>query len=49
MSDAALACRDLRKIYLQGKVEVPVLREIVPGHVAACHLHDAGVKFPLAS
>ena len=25
MSDAALACRDLRKIYLQGKVEVPVL------------------------
>jgi len=31
------------------KVEVPVLREIVPGHVAACHLHDAGVKFPLAS
>jgi oligopeptide/dipeptide ABC transporter ATP-binding protein len=31
------------------KVEVPALREIVPGHVAACHLHDAGVKFPLAS
>ena len=25
MSDAALACRNLRKIYLQGKVEVPVL------------------------
>ena len=25
MSDAALACRDLRKIYLQGKVEVQVL------------------------
>lgn len=25
MSDAALACRDLRKIYLQGRVEVPVL------------------------
>jgi lipoprotein-releasing system ATP-binding protein len=25
MSDAALACRDLRKIYLQGKVEVRVL------------------------
>ena len=25
MSDAALQCRDLRKIYLQGKVEVPVL------------------------
>ena len=31
------------------KVEVPVLREVVPGHVAACHLHDAGVKFPLAA
>src|SRR3954471_13146879 len=25
MNDAALACRDLRKIYLQGKVEVKVL------------------------
>ncbi len=25
MSDAALACRNLRKIYLQGRVEVPVL------------------------
>ena len=25
MSDAALQCRDLRKSYLQGKVEVPVL------------------------
>jgi lipoprotein-releasing system ATP-binding protein len=25
MSDAALACRNLRKIYQQGKVEVPVL------------------------
>jgi oligopeptide/dipeptide ABC transporter ATP-binding protein len=31
------------------KVEVPALREVVPGHVAACHLHDSGVKFPLAS
>ena len=31
------------------KVEAPPLREIVPGHVAACHLHDGGVKFPLAS
>jgi oligopeptide/dipeptide ABC transporter ATP-binding protein len=31
------------------KVDVPPLREVVPGHVAACHLHDAGVKFPLAS
>ena len=26
----------------------PVLQEIRPGHVAACHLHDAGVRFPLS-
>jgi len=31
------------------KVEAPKLREVVPGHVAACHLHDGGVKFPLSS
>ncbi len=31
------------------KVEAPALREVVPGHVAACHLHDGGVKFPLAA
>ncbi|MBS0526896.1 MAG: dipeptide ABC transporter ATP-binding protein [Proteobacteria bacterium] len=31
------------------RVEAPVLREVVTGHVAACHLHDDGVKFPLAS
>jgi peptide/nickel transport system ATP-binding protein/oligopeptide transport system ATP-binding protein len=31
------------------KIEAPALREVVPGHVAACHLHDGGVKFPLAS
>ena len=30
------------------RVEAPPLREVVPGHVAACHLHDAGVAFPLA-
>ena len=30
------------------KVDVPALREVVPGHVAPCHLHDGGVKFPLA-
>ncbi len=29
------------------KVDVPELREVVPGHLASCHLHDAGVKFPL--
>ncbi|HEY0426150.1 MAG TPA: oligopeptide/dipeptide ABC transporter ATP-binding protein, partial [Rhodopila sp.] len=27
--------------------EAPALREIVPGHLAACHLHDAEVRFPL--
>jgi oligopeptide/dipeptide ABC transporter ATP-binding protein len=31
------------------RVEPPALREVVPGHVAACHLHDSGVKFPLGS
>jgi peptide/nickel transport system ATP-binding protein/oligopeptide transport system ATP-binding protein len=31
------------------KVESPALREVIPGHVAACHLHDGGVKFPLAA
>ena len=29
------------------RVEAPVLREIIPGHVAACHLHEGGVKQPL--
>ena len=28
--------------------EAPLLREVVPGHLAACHLHDAGVRYPLA-
>lgn len=27
--------------------EEPILREVTPGHVAACHLHDDGVTFPL--
>jgi oligopeptide/dipeptide ABC transporter ATP-binding protein len=31
------------------KHESPVLREVVPGHLAACHLHDGGMRFPLAS
>ena len=30
------------------RVEVPALREVMPGHLASCHLHDAGVRFPLA-
>ena len=29
------------------RIESPTLREVVPGHQAACHLHDAGVRFPL--
>jgi oligopeptide/dipeptide ABC transporter ATP-binding protein len=29
------------------RVESPALREVVPGHLAACHLHDGGVRFPL--
>jgi oligopeptide/dipeptide ABC transporter ATP-binding protein len=28
--------------------EAPVLREVQPGHLAACHLHDAGPALPLA-
>jgi oligopeptide/dipeptide ABC transporter ATP-binding protein len=31
------------------RTEVPALREVQPGHWASCHLHDGGVKFPLAS
>ncbi|MBM3648527.1 MAG: dipeptide ABC transporter ATP-binding protein [Alphaproteobacteria bacterium] len=31
------------------KTEVPTLREVTPGHFASCHLHDGGVKFPLAA
>jgi peptide/nickel transport system ATP-binding protein len=30
------------------RTEVPVLREVMPGHFASCHLHDAGVRYPLA-
>ena len=30
------------------RTEEPKLREVQPGHVAACHLHDGGVTFPLA-
>jgi oligopeptide/dipeptide ABC transporter ATP-binding protein len=31
------------------RTDVPALREVTPGHVAACHLHDGGVKFPLGA
>ena len=29
--------------------EAPALREVISGHLAACHLHDAGPKLPLAA
>jgi len=28
--------------------EAPTLREVQPSHWASCHLHDGGVRFPLA-
>ncbi len=31
------------------KTDVPVLREVMPGHLASCHLHDGGVRSPLAA
>jgi oligopeptide/dipeptide ABC transporter ATP-binding protein len=31
------------------RTDVPALREVTPGHLAACHLHDDGVKFPLGA
>ena len=31
------------------RVETPALREVTPGHLAACHLHDGGVRLPLAA
>ena len=31
------------------RAEPPTLREIVPGHWASCHLHDGGVRSPLAN
>jgi peptide/nickel transport system ATP-binding protein/oligopeptide transport system ATP-binding protein len=30
-------------------VEAPALREVMPGHQVACHLHDAGPRVPLAA
>jgi len=29
------------------RAEAPALREVTPRHLAACHLHDGGVEFPL--
>jgi oligopeptide/dipeptide ABC transporter ATP-binding protein len=31
------------------RVEAPALREVLPGHLASCHLHDAGVRLPLSA
>ncbi len=31
------------------RVEAPALREVLPGHLASCHLHDASVRFPLSA
>jgi peptide/nickel transport system ATP-binding protein len=31
------------------RTEEPVLRQVLPNHFVACHLHDAGVRLPLAS
>ena len=28
------------------RTEEPKLREVAPGHLTACHIHDQGVKFP---
>jgi hypothetical protein len=31
------------------KQEEPMLREVLPRHWAACHLHDAAVRQPLGA
>ncbi len=31
------------------RTDVPALREVKPGHLVSCHLHDAGLKFPLGA
>jgi peptide/nickel transport system ATP-binding protein/oligopeptide transport system ATP-binding protein len=30
------------------RIERPALREVMPGHAVSCHLHDAGLTYPLA-
>ena len=35
-------------VHARCRTEPPALREVVPLHWAACHLHDAGPTFPLA-
>ncbi|HRI17012.1 MAG TPA: dipeptide ABC transporter ATP-binding protein [Burkholderiaceae bacterium] len=31
------------------KTDVPALREVKPGHLVSCHLHDGGMTFPLGA
>jgi len=31
------------------RTDVPALREVTPGHLVSCHLHDGGLKFPLGA
>ncbi len=37
-----------RYAHARCREEVPALREVTPGHWASCHLHDGGVRLPLA-
>jgi oligopeptide/dipeptide ABC transporter ATP-binding protein len=38
-----------RYAHVRCREEVPALREVAPNHWARCHLHDGGIKFPLAA
>jgi len=35
-------------VHARCRAEPPMLRQVTPGHLAACHLHDTGPKLPLA-
>jgi len=35
-------------VHARCRSEEPALREVTPGHVTACHLHDAGPRLPLS-
>jgi oligopeptide/dipeptide ABC transporter ATP-binding protein len=30
------------------RTDIPALREVKPGHLVSCHLHDEGMRLPLA-
>ncbi len=36
-----------RYAHARCRAEEPLLREVQPGHLVACHLHDAGPRWPL--